>query len=81
MNHNSFNRRQLLQLSGFAGMGLLLDSCGLNQYSSAIGNAIDPLNQRVEELLFKPQALAPEYPVSSIDPKALRINSCTPFPL
>jgi len=45
------NRRQLLQLSSFAGMGLLLDSCGgLNQYSTAVGNAIEPLNQRVEEL-------------------------------
>ncbi|PSB57103.1 molybdopterin-dependent oxidoreductase [Chamaesiphon polymorphus] len=80
MNHNSLNRRQLLQLSGFAGMGLLLDSCGLNQYSTSVGNAIDPLNQRVEELLLKPQALAREYPVSSIEPQALLINSFNDTP-
>jgi DMSO/TMAO reductase YedYZ molybdopterin-dependent catalytic subunit len=80
MNPNFLNRRQLLQLSGFAGMGLLLDSCGLNRYSAAVGNAIDPLNQRVEELLLKPQALAREYPVSDIDPHALRINSFTDAP-
>jgi hypothetical protein len=80
---NSLSWQQLLQLPGFAGMGLLLDSCGLNQYSTKIGNAIDPLNQRVEELLLKPQALAREYPISSIlqgrgsanDSKALIINS------
>jgi Oxidoreductase molybdopterin binding domain len=77
---NSLNRRQLLQLTGFAGMGLLLDSCGLNQYSTNIGNTIDPLNQRVEELLLNPQALAREYPVSEIDPKALIINSFTDAP-
>lgn len=75
------NRRQLLQLSGFAGMGLLLDSCGgLNQYSTAVGNAIEPLNQRVEELLLKPQTLGREYPVSSIDPAALIINSFSDTP-
>jgi hypothetical protein len=58
MNPNFLNRRQLLQLAGFTGICLLLDSCGLNPYSTAVGNAIDPLNQRVEELLLKPQALA-----------------------
>lgn len=80
MNYNSLNRRQLLQLSGFAGMGLLLDSCGLNPYSTAVGNAIDPLNQRVEELLLKPQALAREYPISAIEPQALLINSFNGVP-
>ncbi|WP_295614736.1 molybdopterin-dependent oxidoreductase [Chamaesiphon sp. GL140_3_metabinner_50] len=80
MHPQSLSRRQLFQLSGFAGMGLLLDSCGLNEYSTAVGNAIDPLNQRVEELLLKPQALAREYPISSIDPNALIINSFTDVP-
>jgi DMSO/TMAO reductase YedYZ molybdopterin-dependent catalytic subunit len=80
MNPNSLNRRQLFQLSGFAGMGLLLNGCRSSEYAMAIGNAIDPLNQRVEELLLNPQALAREYPVSSIEHKALRINSFTDAP-
>lgn len=80
MNFSNLNRRQLLGRSGYVGMGILLDSCGLNPYSTAVGNAIDPLNQRVEELLLKPQALAREYPVSAIEPQALIINSFTAAP-
>jgi DMSO/TMAO reductase YedYZ molybdopterin-dependent catalytic subunit len=75
MNPNLMSRRQLLQLSGLSGIGLLLNGCRSADFAEGVGKAIDPLNQRVEELLLRPQALALEYPISSIQPKELRINS------
>jgi DMSO/TMAO reductase YedYZ molybdopterin-dependent catalytic subunit len=70
------NRRQILQLSSMAGTGLLLNSCGLlTQYSANVGDATEGFNQRIQELMLNPQALAPEYPKSAIEPKQLLINS------
>jgi DMSO/TMAO reductase YedYZ molybdopterin-dependent catalytic subunit len=80
MNPNLMSRRQLLQLSGLSGIGLLLNGCRSADFAEGIGNAIDPLNQRVEELLLRPQALAAEYPISSIEPQELRINSFDTVP-
>lgn len=74
MNLNLMSRRQLLQLSGLSGIGLLLNGCRSADFAEGVGNAIDPLNQRVEELLLRPQALALEYPISSIEPQALIVN-------
>jgi DMSO/TMAO reductase YedYZ molybdopterin-dependent catalytic subunit len=75
MRPNSLSRRQLLQLSGTASLGWLLTGCRAAKYAEPIGQAIEPLNQRVEELLLRPQALAAEYPVSAIEPQALFVNS------
>ncbi len=75
MNPNYLSRRQLLQLSGLSSVGLLLNGCRSVELATGIGQVIDPLNQRVEELLLKPQALAAEYPVSAIEPSALLINT------
>ncbi len=75
MNPKFWSRRQLLQLSGLSGMGLLLNGCRSVDFAMGVGKAIDPLNQRVEELLLNPQALAFEYPVSAIDPQSLIINT------
>lgn len=73
------SRRRLLQLSGLSGTGLLLTSCGLTELVSPltgpIGDLADPLNQRVGELLLKPERLVPEFPKSAIEPNALLINS------
>jgi DMSO/TMAO reductase YedYZ molybdopterin-dependent catalytic subunit len=80
MNPNLMSRRQLLQLSGLSGIGLLLNGCRSADFAEGVGNAIDPLNQRVEELLLRPQALALEYPISSIEPQELRINSFDAVP-
>ncbi len=74
MNPNLMSRRQLLQLSGLSGIGLLLNGCRSADFAEGVGNAIDPLNQRVEEMLLRPQALAIEYPISSIEPQALIVN-------
>ena len=68
-------RRRLLQLSGLSGMGLLLGSCASTSIAERVGAKIDPLNQRVEELLLNPQALVPEFPISAIEPEALLINT------
>jgi DMSO/TMAO reductase YedYZ molybdopterin-dependent catalytic subunit len=78
MNSNFLSRRELLRLSGLSGIGLLLNGCRINDLTPKIGPVIDPLNQRIEELLLNPQALAPEYPVSAVDPRALRVNSFNP---
>jgi DMSO/TMAO reductase YedYZ molybdopterin-dependent catalytic subunit len=80
MNSNLMSRRQLLQLSGLSGIGLLLNGCRSTDFAEGVGNAIDPLNQRVEELLLRPQALAAEYPISSIEPQELRLNSFDDVP-
>jgi hypothetical protein len=80
MNPNLMSRRQLLQLSGLSGIGLLLNGCRSDDFAEGVGNAIDPLNQRVEELLLRPQGLAIEYPISSIKPQELRINSFDAVP-
>jgi DMSO/TMAO reductase YedYZ molybdopterin-dependent catalytic subunit len=80
MNPNLMSRRQLLRLSGLSGIGLLLNGCRSADFAEGLGNAIDPLNQRVEELLLRPQALAPEYPISSIEPKELVLNSYSAAP-
>lgn len=68
-------RRRLLQLSGLSGAGLLLNGCGAPLYSRQVSRVFEPLNQRVEELLLSPQAPAPEYAVSAVQPEALLINS------
>jgi DMSO/TMAO reductase YedYZ molybdopterin-dependent catalytic subunit len=75
MNPNFLSRRQLLQLSGLSGMGLLLNGCRSANFADGLGKAIDPLNQQVEELLLRPQALAAEYPNTAIRPQDLIINT------
>lgn len=68
-------RRQLLQLSGLSGMGLLLNSCGSSLFEEIVGKTFEPLNQSVEELLLNPQKPVAEFPASAIEPEALLINT------
>jgi DMSO/TMAO reductase YedYZ molybdopterin-dependent catalytic subunit len=67
------NRRQAIQLLGLSGIGYLLSSC--NELTTQLGDLSEPLNQSFGELLVKPQQLIPEFPSSSIDPKALLLNT------
>jgi DMSO/TMAO reductase YedYZ molybdopterin-dependent catalytic subunit len=71
---SNFSRRRLLQ-SGLSGLGLILTGCELAPLTDRIGQASEPLNQRVQELLLKPQTPVPEFPVSAIQPEALLINT------
>ncbi|MBC8123978.1 MAG: molybdopterin-dependent oxidoreductase [Gemmatimonadaceae bacterium] len=65
-------RRRFVQLSG---LSLLLGGCGSSLFESVVGRATEPLNQSVEQLIFNPQKLAPEFPASAIEPDALLINT------
>ncbi|HEY9646182.1 MAG TPA: molybdopterin-dependent oxidoreductase [Chroococcidiopsis sp.] len=68
-------RRRLLQLSGLSGGGLLLSGCGSSIFSKELNQTFEPINQRVEEWLLRPQSLVPEYPISAIEPDKLLINT------
>ncbi|CAN1212990.1 molybdopterin-dependent oxidoreductase [Tumidithrix helvetica PCC 7403] len=84
--HRRFSRRQLLYYTGLTGMGLALGSCSpsdkftsifapLHSQTDNVRNTFEPLNQSIEELLFKSQTPAPEYPMSAIEPNALLVNT------
>jgi DMSO/TMAO reductase YedYZ molybdopterin-dependent catalytic subunit len=68
------NRRQVIQLLSMSGMGYLLNSCS-SELTTQVGDFSEPLNQSFGELLVKSQQLIPEFAKSSIDPKALLLNS------
>lgn len=68
------SRRQLLQISGITGIGLLLDSCGTNILSKTVGRTFEPLNQKFEELLLSQNPI-PEFPLNAIEPDQLLINT------
>ncbi|MBD2189314.1 molybdopterin-dependent oxidoreductase [Pseudanabaena mucicola] len=64
-------RRRFLNL---AGAGLLTIGFG-SLAESVVGGLSEPLNQRVESLIFKPQQPVPEFPTSAIEPDKLIVNS------
>lgn len=72
---SAIERRQFLRILGFSGASLLMGSAALTLAEGAAGRLFEPLNQHVEELLFRPQQPIPELPVSAIEPDALIINS------
>jgi DMSO/TMAO reductase YedYZ molybdopterin-dependent catalytic subunit len=74
------SRRRFLRVAGLAGTGALLNSCGLAPLSEPVGDLSEPLNERVETLLFRPEKAVPEYPVSAIQPDALLVNSFNGVP-
>ena len=73
--HRKLLRRQFLQLSGLSSVSLLLGGCGTPLFEDLVSTVSEPLNQKVETLLFNPEKLIPEFPVSAIEPEALIINS------
>jgi DMSO/TMAO reductase YedYZ molybdopterin-dependent catalytic subunit len=75
INKSQLSRRQTLQLLGLSSVSYLLGGCVPPELTGKVGNWTEPLNQRTQEILLKPQALVPEYPVSAIEPQALLINS------
>jgi len=74
-NPNPVSRRSLLRLAGYSAGSLLVGGAGLTLLESVVGQATEPLNQRVEEWLFRPQTLVPEFSPDEIEPNALIVNS------
>jgi DMSO/TMAO reductase YedYZ molybdopterin-dependent catalytic subunit len=70
----NLSRRQLIQWSGLATTGLLLNGCGSDFGSAEIGRLTEPLNQRVQDLMTS-QHPVPEYSLDQIEPEALLINT------
>lgn len=68
-------RRHFLKLSGLSSVSLLLGGCGTPLFEDIVGKVSEPLNQKVETLIFNPDKLAPEFPISEIKPEALIVNS------
>ena len=64
-------RRRFLSL---AGAGLLTIGFG-SLAEGIVGDVSEPLNQQVESLIFQPQKLVPEFPISAIEPDKLIVNS------
>jgi len=65
------SRRRFLNL---AGAGLLTIGFG-SLAEGGVGAVSEPLNQQVESLIFQPQKVVPELPLSAIEPDKLIINS------
>jgi DMSO/TMAO reductase YedYZ molybdopterin-dependent catalytic subunit len=62
-------------------MSLLLGGCGTPVFEDLVGTVSQPLNQKVEELIFNPQKLVPEFSLSDIQPEALIVNSFRSTPI
>ncbi len=73
--HSQITRRQLLQISGLSGIGLILNGCGVPIFADAVGKASEPLNQKVGELLLKSQTPVPEFSPAEIEPDKLIVNT------
>jgi DMSO/TMAO reductase YedYZ molybdopterin-dependent catalytic subunit len=69
------SRRSFLQILAFSGGSVLMGSAILTLAEGAAGKLSEPVNQRVEEWLLKPQTPVPEFPLSAIEPDALLVNS------
>ncbi|WP_414753805.1 molybdopterin-dependent oxidoreductase [Anabaena sp. CCY 9910] len=74
-------RRQFLHLSGISSVSLLLGGCGTPALEDLVGTVSQPLNQKVEKLIFNPQKLVPEFSPSEIQPEALIVNSFRSTPI
>ncbi|MBD2773724.1 molybdopterin-dependent oxidoreductase [Iningainema tapete] len=68
-------RRQFFQVSGFAGLSFFLGGCGAPLFEDLVGKVSEPLNQKVEALLFNPQKLVPEFLPSEVEPEGLIVNT------
>ena len=69
-------RRHFLTL---AGAGLLTIGFG-SLAEGILGRISEPINQQVESLIFQPQQLIPEFPITAIEPDKLIVNSFRGIP-
>lgn len=75
VNRPQLTRRQFLHISGLSGISFLLGGCGTPTFEDLVGTLSEPLNQKVEALIFQPQKPVPEFSPSEIQPEALIVNS------
>jgi DMSO/TMAO reductase YedYZ molybdopterin-dependent catalytic subunit len=80
-NISQFTRRQFLQISGLSGVSFLLGGCGTPSFEDLVGKISEPLNQKVETLIFNPQKPVPEFSPSEIQPEALIVNTFRNTPI
>ena len=71
----NFSRRDFLKMAGISSSGLILGGCGVPIFADVVGAVSEPFNQKVEELLFQPQTLVPEFAASQIEPDKLIVNT------
>jgi DMSO/TMAO reductase YedYZ molybdopterin-dependent catalytic subunit len=76
---SQLNRRQLLGLGVSGGSALLLGGCALNGLSESVGNATQPLNERIEALM-QGKGPVPLFRRDQVDPKHLLVNSFNGVP-
>lgn len=71
----NFSRREFLKIASVSSSGLILGGCGVPLFADVVGAVSEPLNQKFEELLFKPQTPVPEFAASQIEPDKLIVNT------
>lgn len=75
----ALSRRRSLGLLLASGSSLLLGGCALNRWSHSVGEATQPLNERLEALL-QGKGKLPEFQRSQVEPEALLVNSFNGIP-
>jgi DMSO/TMAO reductase YedYZ molybdopterin-dependent catalytic subunit len=75
------SRRQFFKVSGISSMAFLLGGCGSPIFEDLVGKLSEPLNQKVEALIFNPQKPVPEFSKNEIQPEALLVNSFRHTPI
>ncbi|NJM20102.1 MAG: molybdopterin-dependent oxidoreductase [Richelia sp. RM2_1_2] len=68
-------RRKFLQISGLSSISLLLGGCGTPIFEDLVGTLSEPLNQKFQTLLLKPQTLVPEFFPNEIESEKLIVNT------
>ena len=71
----SIDRREFLRIAALCGFSTVLGGCGSSAGDGTVGKLFEPLNEKVESLLFDPKRLSPVFPPSAIQPNALIINT------
>ncbi|GAP94606.1 molybdopterin-dependent oxidoreductase [Leptolyngbya sp. NIES-2104] len=71
----NYSRRDFLKIAGVSSSGLILGGCGVPIFADLVGAATEPLNQKVEELLLKPETPVPEFAASQIERGQLIVNT------
>lgn len=75
------SRREFLKVSGVSSISFLLGGCGTPIFEDLVGTLSQPLNQKIEKLIFQAQKLVPEFSPSEIQPDSLIVNTFRGTPI